>query len=101
MNRFREYGFWISLTGAIILLLQVIGNEFGFRINENFINQCVTAFCGVLVVAGILIKPNHDDNDEGTDETASVEDDKEDVMSDNNTDTKETQNDTSHTDKEQ
>lgn len=68
MSRFREYGFWISLTGAIILLLQVIGHQFGFTINENFVNEFVTAFCGILVIMGILIKPkndgNHDDDNE-------------------------------------
>lgn len=82
MSRFRNYGFWISLTGAIILLLQVIGKEFGFRINEKFISQCVTAFCGVLVVAGILVKPNDHSDGGQQDATLSLEDTMEDKTND-------------------
>lgn len=75
MNRFREYGFWISLTGAIILLLQIIGKQFGFYVNEAFISECVTAFCGVLVIMGILIKPKEekDDDDHDDDKTSNHE----------------------------
>lgn len=77
MSRFREYGFWISLTGAVILLLQIIGRQFGFTINENFVNECVTAFCGVLVIMGILIKPKDHENDKDDNDDNPSNDNKE------------------------
>lgn len=62
MSKLRQYGFWISLTGAVILLLQVIGKQFGFAINEQFISEFVTAICGILVILGIIIKPSDNDS---------------------------------------
>ena len=66
MKKFRNYGFWISLTGAVILLLQTVGKYFGFSVNSEMISEIVTCVCGILVLLGILIKPVDEENNDVT-----------------------------------
>ncbi len=56
-NKVKNYGFWMSLTGAVILMLQTIGNYCGFSINSVAIESIITSICGVLVVLGIISNP--------------------------------------------
>lgn len=62
MNKLKTTGFWISLTGAVILVLQVIGGAFGFKINSELINNLVSSICGVLVIVGVLIPSKQKNN---------------------------------------
>ena len=54
LNKFKNYGFWISLASAVILLLQACG----LKIDVPIVNEIVTAFLGLLVVLGIISNPN-------------------------------------------
>ena len=56
-SKIKNYGFWLSLTSAIILMLQTIGRFAGFSINSVAIESIVTSICGVLVVLGIISNP--------------------------------------------
>lgn len=56
-NKVKNYGFWMSLTGAVILMLQTFGNYCGFSINSVAIESIITSICGVLVVLGIISNP--------------------------------------------
>ncbi len=60
-NRFRSTGFWLSLTGAILLVVQQLGIAFGFNVNSELVNGIVSSVCGCLVMLGILI-PTKQDN---------------------------------------
>ena len=54
MNRFKNVGLYVSIFAFIPLLLK------GFELNvlpENY-NEIVSAFLGILVLAGILSNPN-------------------------------------------
>jgi len=54
MDKFENYGLWVSIFAFIPLLLK------GFNINilpENY-NEIVSAFLGILVLAGILSNPS-------------------------------------------
>lgn len=55
MKKHKTTGFWLSLTGAVILVLQVVGGALGFKINSELINNIVSSVCGVLVIVGVLI----------------------------------------------
>lgn len=55
MKKYQTTGFWISLTGAVLLVLQNLGEAFGFKIDSNLVNTIVSSICGVLVVVGVLI----------------------------------------------
>lgn len=59
MNRFKNYGTWISLIAAIGLILQVYGlfPKLGLT-NETF-NQVTNAVLGFLVAAGIISNPEN------------------------------------------
>ncbi|MDD4211218.1 MAG: phage holin [Clostridia bacterium] len=56
-EKMKNYGFWMSLTAAVILVLQTFGKTFGFSINDEAINSIVNSICGVLIVLGIISNP--------------------------------------------
>ena len=56
-DKIKNYGFWMSLTAAVILMLQAIGKAFGFTIDNEAITSIVTSICGVLIVLGIISDP--------------------------------------------
>ena len=53
-DNFKNYSFWISVTGAVLLLLNNLGKIFGFSVNNEAVYSIVDGICGVLVVFGIL-----------------------------------------------
>ena len=53
----KTYSFWVSLTSAIILVIQLFGNQFGFSVDEGTISDLFTAICGILVILGIIVVP--------------------------------------------
>ncbi|MGN1213213.1 MAG: hypothetical protein ACI4TZ_04140 [Christensenellales bacterium] len=53
-DNFKNYSFWISVTGAVLLLLNNLGKVFGFSVNNEAVYSIVDGVCGVLVVFGIL-----------------------------------------------
>lgn len=55
--KIRTYNFWISLASAVLLLVRLIGQRFGFTIDSNAFMDIVTALCGVMVVLGIITMP--------------------------------------------
>lgn len=56
-NKIKNYGFWMSLTGAVILVLQTIGKIVGFSIDSVAIESVVSSICGVLIILGIINNP--------------------------------------------
>lgn len=60
-NRIKTYSFWISLSGAIIVLVQAIGRVAGFIPNANLIHNIIMGIAGVLVVLGIVSSPTEED----------------------------------------
>lgn len=102
MKKIKTTGFWISLSGAVMLVVQTILGAFGITFNSEIVNTIVSAICGVLVLTGVLIPtksdsltinlPGLEDKDEGTQQnlneslTESVEETKSDNL------TKTTQN---------
>ena len=49
-NKMKNYGFWVSLGGAVVLLLQAIG----FNVDIAYADSIITALCSLLVVLGII-----------------------------------------------
>lgn len=54
-NKFRSTGFWLSLTGAVLLVVQQLGLAYGFNVNSDLVNTIVSSVCGLLVMLGVLI----------------------------------------------
>ena len=53
-KRFSKYSFWVSLSGAIVILLNAFGKAFGFSIDNKVVEDCIMAIAGVLVVLGVV-----------------------------------------------
>ncbi len=53
-KKIKSYSFWVSLSGAIIVLLNAFGNAFGFEIENKIVEDCVMSIASVLVVLGIV-----------------------------------------------
>ena len=53
-KRFSKYSFWVSLSGAIVILLNAFGKAFNFSIENKVVEDCIMAIAGVLVVLGVV-----------------------------------------------
>ncbi len=83
-NRFKSYGFWTALAGAVVVLLQALGECFGFSVDDEIISGVIMAIAGVLVVLGVVTMPKGEDNTESNKQPAESNEEEE-----NSDDTKE------------
>ncbi len=57
-DKIKTYSFWVSIASAVILILKILGNRFGFAIDETMISDLFTALCSILVLLGIIVIPS-------------------------------------------
>lgn len=61
MVRIKNKNFWLSIIPAILLLVQVVGNVFGFTLDlgdlGNKLLEVVNALFAVLAILGIVTDP--------------------------------------------
>ena len=72
-KKIKSYGFWVSLSAALIILLDAFGNVFGFKIENKIVEDCVMSIAGILVVFGIV---SMNDSKSDIDETEDKFDEK-------------------------
>ena len=82
MKKFKSYGFWTALAGAIVVLINSIGKCFGFVVEEEIITNIVMAVAGVLVVFGVVSMPK-DENEEKTEQQEDIIEIEDDTTDDN------------------
>ena len=70
-NKFKDYSFWMSVTAAVILVLNNFGKAFGFSVNNELITQTVDSVCGVLILFGIITMSKKDGTKEDEKENVS------------------------------
>ena len=58
-DKIKSYSFWVSLASAVILILKVLGNRFGFTVDETMVSDLFTALCSILVLLGIIVVPTN------------------------------------------
>ncbi len=63
-NRIKTYSFWVSLSGAVVVLIQAIGRAAGFIPNADIINNIIMSIAGILVVFGIVSSPTEEELNE-------------------------------------
>lgn len=63
-EKMKSYSFWMSLTSAVILVINLIGQKYGFVIDDGFISDLVTSLCGVFVILGIIVLPTNKNTSE-------------------------------------
>ena len=56
-NKFKSFGFWSALAGAVVVLLNALGRAFGFAVQEELVTDIIMAVAGVLVVLGVVTMP--------------------------------------------
>ena len=83
-KKIRSYGFWVSLSSALILLLTSLGNAFGFEIENKIVEDVVMAIAGLLVVLGIVSMNGKKQTENGEVEKGSCEDEIENIVDDDN-----------------
>ena len=75
-KKFKSYGFWVSLSAAVIVLLNALGRAFGFSIDEKIVDDVVMSLAGLLVVLGIVdMSTNKDNSDDDFDDDDNLPND--------------------------
>ncbi len=64
----KSYSFWVSFSGALIILLNAFGRIFGWQIENQIVEDCIMSIAGILVVFGVVTMDNGGDNGETPDE---------------------------------
>lgn len=54
---YRSYGFWMSLSAAVLLVVQTVLQRLGIQIDKPFIQEIISAVLAVLVILGVIAKP--------------------------------------------
>ncbi len=74
-NKFKTYSFWVSLSSAVVLLINSIGRIFGFTIENQLVEDLILSFAGVLLVLGIVTmnSGNKDDGEDDNDDEGQDE----------------------------
>lgn len=57
INKLKSYSFWMSLSGALTLVVQAIARACGCSFDEVVIDDIITSIAGVLVVFGVISTP--------------------------------------------
>lgn len=82
-TKVKSYSFWVSLASAVILILKLVGQKFGFAVDEGLISDLFTSLCAILVLMGIIVVPSPS-NLEQKNNTEIVNDILKDKISDTN-----------------
>lgn len=79
-DKIKSYSFWTALSGAVVVLLQALGDCFGFSIQSELVSGIIMAIAGVLVVFGVVSMPksSSENKTDKDDEAKSQDKDKED-----------------------
>ena len=74
-NKIKSYGFWTALAGAVVVLVNALGQMFGFSVDNEIITNVIMAIAGVLVVLGVVTMPKGEDvnQQEGKSEETDAE----------------------------
>ena len=62
-DKMKSYSFWTALSGATVVLLQALGDCFGFSVQSEVVSGIIMAVAGILVVFGIVSMPNKSQNE--------------------------------------
>ena len=84
----KSYSFWVSLASAIILILKLVGQKFGFTVDEGLISDLFTSLCAILVIMGIIVVPSASNIESKAENTEKLKE-KKDNMSNKNQQTEE------------
>ncbi len=61
MKSYKNYGFWVALSGAVVIFLNALGEIFGFAIEDQVVSNLIMAIAGVLIVLGVVNMPTKEE----------------------------------------
>lgn len=75
-EKMKTYSFWVSFSGAVVVLATALSKAFGFSIDNQVIEDIIMSIAGVLVVLGIVAMPieEKEKKEEEKDENQNEED---------------------------
>lgn len=76
-KRIKSYSFWVSFSGALIILIDALGNAFGFKVENEIIEDCIMSVAGILVVLGVVTmgdKKSKNDDEQSADSNLDLQD---------------------------
>lgn len=80
-ERIKSYSFWTALSGAVVLLLNSLGECFGFAIDNDLVSSLIMSIAGILVVFGVVTMPTNKKEDTAQN---SENDNNENILQDEN-----------------
>ena len=89
-KKMKTYSFWVSFSGALIILVNALGRAFGFKVENQVIEDCIMSIAGILVVLGVVtmgdkkIKNDDKSGDDVLDENEEKSDSENDTISEEN-----------------
>ncbi len=75
-EKIKSYGFWTALAGAMVVLVDALGDLFGFSVSDEIVSGVVMAVAGVLVVLGVVTMPKSEKKEENAEKENFIEDNK-------------------------
>ena len=89
-RKMKTYSFWVSFSGALIILVNALGRAFGFKVENQVIEDCIMSIAGILVVLGVVtmgdkkIKNDDKSGDDVLDENEEKSDSENDTITEEN-----------------
>lgn len=74
VKKTKTYAFWMSVSSACLLVVVQILSIFGINISSQSVSEIISGVLGALVVAGILIGPIKDEEENKTEEDSEGKD---------------------------
>ena len=53
MNMIKTKRFWLAVGAVVVMVLQA----FGVKVDAEYVNELISAVCGVLIMVGVLANP--------------------------------------------
>lgn len=72
-NKIKSYGFWTALAGAVVVLVNALGQMFGFSVDNEIITNVIMSIAGVLVVLGVVTMPKGEDGNQQEEESEETD----------------------------
>ena len=76
-DKLKSYSFWISVSAAVVLVVNNIGKHFGFYLDNEIVAEIVDSVCGVLILFGVITMTKDDKKSgEEQQDTSAIEENK-------------------------
>lgn len=81
-QKLKNYSFWVGLSASIMLVVKFVAENFGFKIDENLINNIINSILGILTILGVINSPTKSNSTNGVSNEKLDEEDLVEVVED-------------------